>query len=81
MDFNILRLKVLNNELCKLCLAEKNEEFVNISEVTSESRSKPEELVEKFNLVEVKIETFKLILHVMSFTFAVKYGSKFNHYL
>lgn len=54
MSHEGLRLKILRNEICRLCLSD-NEELVQLNDEDGESQLKPEELIEKFNLVEVKI--------------------------
>lgn len=47
------RLKVINNEICRLCLNDKAAELEGSFDEELEFPLEPQELVEKFNIVEV----------------------------
>lgn len=79
MNLEELRCKIENNKVCRLCLSENCDNHLELDDSNGESRLKPEELIEKFKLVEVNFssqninENFKKCFHVC-------YSSSTNKY-
>lgn len=53
MNLEDFRVKVGNNELCRLCLSEGSEEVGLMDELAKKSFKEATDIIEKFNLVEV----------------------------
>lgn len=48
-----LRIKLLNNKVCRFCLNEGDDELLLLDVVDTESQLTPREVIVKFNLIEV----------------------------
>lgn len=53
MNLGELRAKVLNNDICRLCLGGSCDGPVQLDDELPENRQKSRELIEKFHLIEV----------------------------
>lgn len=53
MNLDELRNKILNHEVCRLCLEEESE-MEDIFSRNQDENSSPEYFIRKFNLIEVK---------------------------
>lgn len=53
MNLLELRAKILNFDICRLCLGESCEELTQLDDELPENRQKPRALIEKFHLIQV----------------------------